>query len=593
MKTAVYFKSISVAVLFASVLASCSKDILSDDRPSGVYTFTLSDDGSKAVLAENDRGKYGHWESGDKLGTVVESNAPAYSYVTVGTPSKFNIYRPGGLKAGESLYVYYPYDELTESATAVWFEIPTTQDQIGAQFDYDAMPMAAAPFVIPEIYAGGSGATTQVGDIHLYNLASMVEFQLFSSEASFRNETVQGVLFQAVAPIAGGFTKDITLISSDDESSLAITGYSEAAVETLVESAPSMGSTRDDALSVYMVLAPGSYTGTVTVVTDAAEYSFTLSSPQTFKRSVIRSFAVDLARGTRTANPVQVPAYFGCIEVPTLSIVSTASGYETRTEYYGFTPWQSATLDGDKLIAVTHTFEYNGQTLRNYTTCVDGNKRCPLWSAYPMHGGAYPNNDCGRWKAGFSESHSYDPAVPQEWQSSGSTSDYNSGNGFSRGHLCASEDRQIIGPDNKQTFYYTNQAPQWQNNFNGGIWATLETAVQNKAANLTGRDTLYVVSGTLYENEVFAPSNDGGQVARPSHFYKLLMLCSFNASGEITGASGAAYVYTNEAHKGVSYYDQSFKTTIDAIEQRAGFDFFPRVPADLQEAAESVFSNLL
>jgi DNA/RNA endonuclease G (NUC1) len=121
----------------------------------------------------------------------------------------------------------------------------------------------------------------------------------------------------------------------------------------------------------------------------------------------------------------------------------------------------------------------------------------------------------------------------------------------------------------------------------------LEGAVQSKAATLAGRDTLYVVSGTLYENAAFAPSNDGGQVARPSHFYKLLMLCSFNSSGEITGASGAAYVYTNEAHSKAKLTDPEFKTTIDAIEQRAGFDFFPRVPADLQEAAESVFSNIL
>ena len=87
-------------------------------------------------------------------------------------------------------------------------------------------------------------------------------------------------------------------------------------------------------------------------------------------------------------------------------------------------------------------------------------------------------------------------------------------------------------------------------------------------------------------------------MARPSHFYKLLMKCSFNTSGAMTDAKGIAYLYTNEDHsddnggKKVTYHDSRYVTTIDAIETRTGFNFFANVPTDLQDAAEGTATAL-
>ena len=53
----------------------------------------------------------------------------------------------------------------------------------------------------------------------------------------------------------------------------------------------------------------------------------------------------------------------------------------------------------------------------------------------------------------------------------------------------------------------------------------------------------------------------------------------------MTGAKGCAYIFTNESHKGMSY-SQGI-TTIDAIEERSGFDFYVNVPKEFQDAAES------
>ena len=69
-----------------------------------------------------------------------------------------------------------------------------------------------------------------------------------------------------------------------------------------------------------------------------------------------------------------------------------------------------------------------------------------------------------------------------------------------------------------------------------------------------------------------------------------LMKCSFGADGSMTAARGVAYLFENKSQKGKNY--SQFATTIDAVEQRAGFNFFANVPAELQAAAEKMSSPL-
>jgi len=247
-----------------------------------------------------------------------------------------------------------------------------------------------------------------------------------------------------------------------------------------------------------------------------------------------------------------------------------ASGsFSERDDY-----WYRYYTKSDKRQIATHTFTLNSKRVRNYTVMYDGSRYAPVWTAHAMHASMWPDNNVGRndgWTA--------DPAISLTQQ----TGLDNAGSvGISRGHLVASNYRQSSVKQNKQTFYLSNQAPQWQNSFNDGVWSNLENAVVGHTPS--GRDTLYVVSGVLYEGTIQTKPSAGLNVPIPSHFYKCLMMCSFNTSGQMTSAKGCAYVFTNEAHPKMEY-SQGI-TTIDAIEERAGFDFFANVPAALQTAAE-------
>lgn len=247
--------------------------------------------------------------------------------------------------------------------------------------------------------------------------------------------------------------------------------------------------------------------------------------------------------------------------------------------WYGYN-----TSNSNRQIAIhTYTHPTSNEETMNYVVLYDKTKYAPLWTAHTMNTTQWPDNSAGR-----NEAWADDPAISFTQQSGLD----NAGTvGYSKGHLVASEYRQSSVEQNKQTFYHSNQAPQWQNGFNGGIWNTLENRVKNQAPS--GTTMLYVVTGVLYEGTTTTLPCGSLNVPIPSHFYKCIMKCTFNGS-TIDKAQGIAFVYTNQSHStATSYYgtdfngSESFVTSIDAIETRSGFEFFPNVPTALQNSAEA------
>ncbi|MGM9790954.1 MAG: DNA/RNA non-specific endonuclease [Candidatus Cryptobacteroides sp.] len=252
------------------------------------------------------------------------------------------------------------------------------------------------------------------------------------------------------------------------------------------------------------------------------------------------------------------------------------------SETYGSTKACRYNTSNANQKVVTHTYEYNGKVVRNYSFLYDKTYKSALWVAYATsNSGDFKDNSVGR-----NEAWAYDPALDQSWQQNlglAYQSDYSSsGLSYDRGHQVASNDRQTTVEQNKQTFYYTNMTAQYSK-LNQGQWNTLESKVQGVATVTTGSDTLYVVTGPLFEGTLATvPDKSGAECQAPSGYWKCLMKCSFDASGAMTAAVGCAYLFdtnsTNVAPTVVS---------IDAIESRTGFDFYTNVPAALQNSAES------
>lgn len=212
---------------------------------------------------------------------------------------------------------------------------------------------------------------------------------------------------------------------------------------------------------------------------------------------------------------------------------------------------------------------------RNYTVCYSEDYHCAVWTAHPMHEW-YMNGSAGRASFG------YDPEIDQSLQPT--LSGTYSPSTYHRGHMVASSDRQRTKTMNKQVFYYTNMAPQIQNEFNGGIWNKLERKIQN---SYTCSDTLYVVTGSYFGDPSKTCKDTPGKktVVVPTHFYKVLLRTKSGRTGKSVRDLSAndlqccvfwlEHSYTYGTKGDIS---RELMMTVEEAERRTGFTFFPNVP---------------
>lgn len=291
------YKSVVLVAVAAASLVSCNKEVGPVENAEYSYKFTLSsDEGTKAILNEN----VVQWESSDKLGLYVVRGANTYvannRYATVNLsdePVTFDVTTTSALNSGDKVYAYYPYSSINYSSSvypnAMVLSIPTSQR--GTMSD---MPMVSKECTLES--AVSIGGDIPMGEIVMQNLCGVFQFNVYSLNSSYVGEVLKGVKFEASSPIAGVMTYN--LVAGDlDISEL---GYAETTV--MVENTVgAIAGSKTEPQSLTMIVAPGKYTGTVTVYTDKAEYNFNVSAEKTVERSHIKPLSVDLAKGDRTA----------------------------------------------------------------------------------------------------------------------------------------------------------------------------------------------------------------------------------------------------------------------------------------------------
>jgi len=247
---------------------------------------------------------------------------------------------------------------------------------------------------------------------------------------------------------------------------------------------------------------------------------------------------------------------------------STPSGKVYRTGWYELPEEQS----GTKLYFAYH-MRPDAPKVRNYSICYSAELHCAVWAAAAMHS-SWDGN------AGRNDTWQYDPEIPSSVQPDLSSS-YKGGS-YSRGHMIASSDRQVSVATNRQTFYYTNMAPQVQNEFNGGIWNKLEVKVQD---TWTCSDTLYVVTGAHFANRSKTTKDkDGNTCYVPTHFYKVLLRSKSGKTRKPVSQLSAdelqcvGFWFDHFGHGTKDQPSKSDMRSVADIEKETGLKFFPNVP---------------
>lgn len=225
----------------------------------------------------------------------------------------------------------------------------------------------------------------------------------------------------------------------------------------------------------------------------------------------------------------------------------------------------------------THTVNYNGKDMINYSAEYDCTKKHPRWVAF------FFDNVNNQKNTKRSDAWGQNPNIPSQYQTN--SGDYKSP--YNRGHLVASSDRYLNRQANQQTFYYSNMSPQIVS-FNGGIWNSMEQKVQSLGQGLNASDTLYVVKGGKIDGTVEDGTlieYTGNHVAVPRYYFMALLSLR-------NGQYKAMAFYINQENYTTSDI-WSYAISIDALEQRTGIDFFHNLPNAVESAVESKYDKSL
>ena len=169
---------------------------------------------------------------------------------------------------------------------------------------------------------------------------------------------------------------------------------------------------------------------------------------------------------------------------------------------------------------------------------------------------------------------------------------YNAGT-YSRGHQCPNADRKSDDMMNLQTYYSTNQTPQIQNSFNGGVWSSLENATRALLSGTNASSMVYVATGPVYQkvggSETITYLTGASSSANPSslpvpnYYWKAILKVKWNGTS-VTEATTIGFWFKHQTYSD-SYTDHI--VSVNQIEQWTGLDLFTNLPDGLEESAEN------
>lgn len=306
------YKSLVLIAAAAFALSSCAqKENLEPSNANDLITLKFNinnaDNGAetKALLGTENGKNFLDWEDGDQIGTYSvgsfgsnssTSNNNAGTVEVSGDSYTLNVQvNPNGNIT--NIYSYYPHSASAgKDKTAAIVTIPESQIMNAEGFDADAMPMAGEPVEV-SLTSVPANTDTPCGTIYFSNLGSIINFKVYSSAAT--DETLTSVKYITSGNIGGAFSIDLTGVDASNESTLALTPSNAISeITTTYTTRPAIGTGKSNAIDVYMVVAPGTYSSTQVVVTTSAHtYTLTASGDKTYERSHVKPMNVDIKKG--------------------------------------------------------------------------------------------------------------------------------------------------------------------------------------------------------------------------------------------------------------------------------------------------------
>lgn len=176
------------------------------------------------------------------------------------------------------------------------------------------------------------------------------------------------------------------------------------------------------------------------------------------------------------------------------------------------------------------------------------------------------------------------------------TSDY-TGAGFTRGHMCPSEDRDLNDADNAATFKMTNILPQSSNN-NSGTWGSVEDYTRT----LLTTNEVYIISGgygiggshssTSGTINTIDPGN-GRIITVPNRLWKVIVILPIGSNdvSRVSTSTRVIAIDTPNTYNSTNLSWGNYRTSVDAIETATGLNLLSNIPTSIQNTLEAAVDN--
>lgn len=216
------------------------------------------------------------------------------------------------------------------------------------------------------------------------------------------------------------------------------------------------------------------------------------------------------------------------------------------------------------------THRVNNGTRVNYSLEYDIRLHHALWVCFSF------DNYTKQTNVKRTNAWAWDPFIPAQYEVNSS-----SFKGYDRGHLVASHDRVFSEEANRQTFYYSNMSPQ-KAAFNQVAWRQLEEVVQKWARNEVLTDKMYVAKGGTLTPEGIYPTLSGGKIAVPRNYW-MAILAEKNGEWRALG-----FWISHESSKQLKVGLAPLACSIDELESKTDFDFFPNLEDNIEQKVEAI-----
>ncbi|WP_225920042.1 DNA/RNA non-specific endonuclease [Pseudomonas vanderleydeniana] len=142
----------------------------------------------------------------------------------------------------------------------------------------------------------------------------------------------------------------------------------------------------------------------------------------------------------------------------------------------------------------------------------------------------------------------------------------------------------MAGVSDWQTLNYLSNITPQKSDLNQGAWARLEDK-ERTLVKQPGIDSVYVLTGTLYERYIGTLPSTTKQHTIPSGYWKIIFTNSTPTEGTF-----AAFIMDQDTPRAANFCN--YQVTVEEIEQRSGLKVWTTLPAAEQAALKPVHGQL-